>query len=67
METSLELLLLTACVSIYIFTAVVSASVLLKSNTVNTKNYMLAWNMCLQILMWPERLPLCPLLMTRRN
>ena len=42
METSLELLLLTACVSIYIFTAVVSASVLLKSNTVNTKNYMLA-------------------------
>jgi len=67
MKTSLELLLLTSCVSIYIFTAAVSASILLKSNTVDTKNYMLIWNMCLQILTWPERLPLCHLLMAKKN
>jgi len=46
MQTSLELLLLTACVSIYIFTAAVSASILLKSNTVDTKNYMLVSETC---------------------
>jgi hypothetical protein len=54
MKTLLELLLLNACVSIY--TAAVSASILLKSNTVDTKHDMLVWNMCLQILTWPERL-----------
>ena len=56
MKTSFELLLLNAFVSIYIFTAAVSASILFKSNTVDTKHDMLVWNMCLHILTWPERL-----------